>query len=780
MRNKSMHLSGTVWVLVMTMMYFSCNQPTRPIFVYPPEIENEKLVQHTGIVSVGSEYSMYIAVTGTEPFSYQWYKNNQELTQDTTDTLFFSTLLLADSGYYYCIVTNEAGSDTSIIDTLAYGIILAVPTNVTYKSVRLSWKQYADADFGAYKIYYDTAPAVSLNSTLAKTITDIFTTTATVDSLAENTHYYFKMYAYTTSLSYTGSNVVDTTTTILAPPIITIATPAILSDSGFIREATPSIVGSNITAAGIQSMTATINGGAVTVTLANNDWNLSLAGVAQKQQWNSIVLTSVDSESKTGDTTVYIYYMPTLSVPTAPEITGNTNRSISLSWERITYCTNYLLYRSATGTTGDYTLLYDGTDTLFTDSLCAVGMPYWYKIRAYYVASVSFETGDTTEYSAVTDSSTANWFQKYFAGKEQAAAKKVLQTSDSGFIVAGVTFTDSGENDIYVVRTDRSGDTLWTGIYGGANNEQCFDMVESGDGGYVLVGNSTSFNATLNEDVYIIKIDSYGGFVWEKYFGSDNNDRANAIVRKDDGNYAIAGQIYDISDSSYDVLIAELNSNGDTLWTEMFGDTGYQIGTDIQIYNDELVILGQNGIYYNGGADALIIRRYSDGDINPFTVNLSSSATGNDAGIALLVDTDGFVIAGQCDASWVPGTGKACLAKVNFFNGQVFKTIFDGPSGASALDVKKTRDGNGYIVAGIVNMPYMPPSTADMYLVKTNLSGQIDANGFETSIGGPLGNGGNSVVATFDGGYTVAGYSYTTDNKSMLYLVKTDSSGHVE
>jgi hypothetical protein len=86
----------------------------------------------------------------------------------------------------------------------------------------------------------------------------------------------------------------------------------------------------------------------------------------------------------------------------------------------------------------------------------------------------------------------------------------VEQNPDSGFIVAGATGSfGAGVLDVYLIKTNAAGDSLWTRTYGGAEADKGFLMQRTADGGYIVVGVTGSYGAG-GEDVYLIKTNSQG------------------------------------------------------------------------------------------------------------------------------------------------------------------------------------------------------------------------------------------------------------------------------
>src|SRR5437870_1045407 len=111
-------------------------------------------------------------------------------------------------------------------------------------------------------------------------------------------------------------------------------------------------------------------------------------------------------------------------------------------------------------------------------------------------------------------------FQKSYGGPLTEYSSAVRQTLDGGYIMAGTTSSYSaGSFDIYVVKTDSLGNMEWTKSFGGAGSDQAGSIEEASDGGYLIIGNTTSFGAGGN-DMYVIKTDPSGNMLWSKTYGT--------------------------------------------------------------------------------------------------------------------------------------------------------------------------------------------------------------------------------------------------------------------
>jgi len=121
----------------------------------------------------------------------------------------------------------------------------------------------------------------------------------------------------------------------------------------------------------------------------------------------------------------------------------------------------------------------------------------------------------------------------------------VQQTSDGGYIVAGYTrsFGEEG-TDVYLIKTDANGDTIWTKTYGGARDDIGYSVQQTCDDGYVITGYTKSFGAG-GPDIYLIKTNATGDTVWTKTYGGNRSDVGNSVQQTSDSGYIVAGYTWD-------------------------------------------------------------------------------------------------------------------------------------------------------------------------------------------------------------------------------------------
>jgi hypothetical protein len=173
-------------------------------------------------------------------------------------------------------------------------------------------------------------------------------------------------------------------------------------------------------------------------------------------------------------------------------------------------------------------------------------------------------------------------WDKTFGGSETDQANAVQQTSDGGYIVAGVTQSfGAGMGDGWLIKTDRKGNKIWDRTFGGTGPDEIRAVRQTRDGGYILAGYSES-SGDHGGDAWLIKTDAAGNKVWEKTFGGANTsfynqDSANAVQETSNGDYVLAGfttVAFPSGTWSTDAWLIKTDRKGNKIWDRTFGGTG--------------------------------------------------------------------------------------------------------------------------------------------------------------------------------------------------------------
>lgn len=274
-------------------------------------------------------------------------------------------------------------------------------------------------------------------------------------------------------------------------------------------------------------------------------------------------------------------------------------------------------------------------------------------------------------------------------------AEYFQQTSDDGYIILGQVHGPINEWDAILIKTDSNGDTLWSRIYGGIGLEWGFSVQQTSDGGYIICGRSNSFSGSFaNHDIYLIKTDANGDTLWTRLFGGPGLDYAYDILQSLDQGYTITGATHNLEP---DVFVLKLNADGDSLWMRTYGGYDYDCGWDIlQNSAGEYLIIGSTWSVEPGNGQVYFLKT----DINGETI-LSRTYGGNDddEGYCLQQTVNGgYVIVGRT-SSFTGGTEDVYIIKINDQGDTLWTISVGGTYEDRGESIQQISDG-GYIVAG--------------------------------------------------------------------------------
>ena len=140
-------------------------------------------------------------------------------------------------------------------------------------------------------------------------------------------------------------------------------------------------------------------------------------------------------------------------------------------------------------------------------------------------------------------------WERTYGGAGADAAYVVIQTADGGFALAGRAASfGAGEDDFWLVKTDRNGIQQWTRTYGGAGSDWAYAVTQTTDGGFVFVGSTRSFGTAGEPDAWLVKTNGHGELQWERsYRTTEYEDQPvycsfSAGIQTADGGFALAGR----------------------------------------------------------------------------------------------------------------------------------------------------------------------------------------------------------------------------------------------
>ncbi len=330
----------------------------------------------------------------------------------------------------------------------------------------------------------------------------------------------------------------------------------------------------------------------------------------------------------------------------------------------------------------------------------------------------SFSAGSSDVWLIKTASSGDTLWIKTFGGNEFEAGLSVEQTLDGGFIITGHTSSFGvGDEDAWLIKTDASGDTIWTKTFGGSFNDYGYSVQQTTDGGYIVTGFTGSFGAG-NLDAWLIKTDASGDTIWTKTFGGSYDDYGCSVQQTSDGGYIITGikDYFDGEPGSGDTWLIKTDADGGTLWTKTFGGSSFDAGNSVQQTSDgDYIIIGQTYSFGAGSSDAWLIKTDMSGD-TLWTKTFGGSI--DDYPMSVQQTTEGgYIIAGYT-YSFGAGSADVWLIKTDSFGDTLWTKTFGGISNDHCNSVQQTSDG-GYILSGGTTSFGFGAGYDDVWLIKT-------------------------------------------------------------
>lgn len=191
------------------------------------------------------------------------------------------------------------------------------------------------------------------------------------------------------------------------------------------------------------------------------------------------------------------------------------------------------------------------------------------------------------------------WTKEYkLEGRYQYFSSLAI-TRDNDYVFTGFSHDLITGQDVWLVKLDSDGNTLWEQHYGGYGLQAAYAVDTTADGGFILSGFTTSHGAG-ERDAYIIKTDGEGNLLWEKWFGFEGNDLTFVKSLPNGHSIAFGGyNFYDPRDIALGLIhathagVSELDEDGNEVWFKIYGEidsSTFKFYTSNEFFNDMLIV----------------------------------------------------------------------------------------------------------------------------------------------------------------------------------------------
>ena len=385
-------------------------------------------------------------------------------------------------------------------------------------------------------------------------------------------------------------------------------------------------------------------------------------------------------------------------------------------------------------------------------------------IRSYDIQGNKFDSETIT----VTISNFLVFFKAFGLSEKSELGRSIIQSNDSGFVILGEI-----DNDILLMKSNRYGSMEWQQSFGGSQMDIASHMEQTSDGGFIISATTESYGQG-GKDIWLFKTNSSGLIEWNKYIGTPYDDYSGKVLETDDGGFILIGSIGSSDQNDNDIWLIKTNSQGDSLWTRSYGGNQSDRGNDI-LADDQggFILLGSTESQGNGGKDIWLLKVDENGNEQ---WNNTYGNGSNDIGQSIVRSLDGGFLIRYIIESYGEGNTSVGLLRLGPNRQELWTKTIGGSMGIIGRGFQKVSDDEYIMSCSLFDNG---KNSYNAYIIKVGDSGDII---WDKIFGGEESDRARSVVQTLDGGYVIAGSTcnYGNGNKLNpdLWLIKTDSEGY--
>jgi hypothetical protein len=231
----------------------------------------------------------------------------------------------------------------------------------------------------------------------------------------------------------------------------------------------------------------------------------------------------------------------------------------------------------------------------------------------------SFGAGGEDLWLVKTDSSGNMVRNKTYGSNYNDEAHSLVQTGDGGFLIAGDTAFESGNEDAWLVKVGSNGSMIWNRTFGGPTLDTFLSLAQLKDGSIALSGYTSSYGSGSN-DAWLVKTDSTGTLQWNKTYGGPNDEQTYSLINADDGGFALVGQA--TVDTHKNYWLAKTDSSGNLQWNIKNSATTDNFAYSLVQPKDNGYVLSGTANTKDNGEDFLIVKVKAATDISGLSANV--------------------------------------------------------------------------------------------------------------------------------------------------------------
>ncbi|MGD2114231.1 MAG: hypothetical protein PVG07_04200, partial [Acidobacteriota bacterium] len=315
-------------------------------------------------------------------------------------------------------------------------------------------------------------------------------------------------------------------------------------------------------------------------------------------------------------------------------------------------------------------------------------------------------------------------WQRWIGGAADESGGHVLPTADGGFLVVGTTSSQgAGGRDGLVARLEADGSIAWQRTAGGPGDDELAAVVPLADGRFLAAGRSDSAGAG-GDDAWLLQLSATGAVLWSRVYGGSSFDVARDLVARGDG-AAFVGSTWSAGAGRSDLWVGEVDADGDLLSSRIYGGALEDDGTAItrlgHLPGGGFAVAGRTRSFSQTEHSDLWMLRLDPGGVVPWQKALGSA--GYDEAAEMTVNREGrLTVVGETDLFSATRDGDLWFLDVSLDFGNVVSQRTYGGSGPDRGEAVGTLDGGGYWLAGW-SYSFGDPDGSDYWLFTTDGDG---------------------------------------------------------
>ncbi|MCB1060731.1 MAG: T9SS type A sorting domain-containing protein [Calditrichaeota bacterium] len=229
-----------------------------------------------------------------------------------------------------------------------------------------------------------------------------------------------------------------------------------------------------------------------------------------------------------------------------------------------------------------------------------------------------------------------------YGTSDDEVANDIETTSDFGYIMCGYRERANSGRDFHLVKVTSAGVLEWAKTYGGPESDIAHAVIQTPDGGYAVVGETNSFG-NGGSDVWLLRLDVNGDSLWSAAYLSADIEVGYDLAQTADGGFVIAGYQLTFGPVDQNALLIKTNSAGAMQWVTVHDNGGFDAATGINVCADGgFVLCGRSDA---GGTDDAMVLRFDEIGQHYWTVT-TGGASGDGANEIRQLNSGGYIYCG--------------------------------------------------------------------------------------------------------------------------------------